>query len=122
MPEGHDDDAPSRQREARLFEIEETRCDDGTLRLTLSGELDLVGAELLGIRLKEIQRAATGTRLDLSGLEFIDLAGLRSLLEALEQARQGGWELTIDHRVSAPVSRLIELVRLGERLWASSSG
>jgi anti-anti-sigma factor len=78
------------------------RSEDGA-RIDLIGELDLAGAPLVD---EQLLRAATSRSgaitIDLSGLTFCDLAGLR----ALDHARTAGAVLT--GRVQDAVRRLLE--------------
>ncbi|HEY2656844.1 MAG TPA: STAS domain-containing protein [Solirubrobacteraceae bacterium] len=49
---------------------------DGTVTLTLLGDLDLTTAETLSTRLAELKTAGHPVRLDLSQLSFIDSTGI----------------------------------------------
>ena len=78
------------------------------MRLDLRGELDLAAAPML----REHVRGA-GTRrgnvvVDLSGVEFIDVAGLCALTALAKEAREQGWCLEL-HRPSLSVRRLARL-------------
>ena len=54
---------------------------EGSSRLLVAGDLDLLGAEALGDALQDVPE---GTRvvLDLSAIEFIDSSGIRALIIA----------------------------------------
>lgn len=84
--------------------------------LELYGELDLAAAPLLA---EEIERAETGERtqlvLDLTGLEFIDSAGLRVILAAQERAVECGREFAVTEG-TPQVQRLFEIAGVGEHL------
>ncbi len=72
---------PRLQRLANLGVLE--TCDDGNRTLVLSGEMDLASSWLVDLPLLKI--SADGTRsftLDLSGVTFIDSAGMRVVLAA----------------------------------------
>ena len=78
------------------------------MRLDLRGELDLAAAPML----REHVRGA-GTRrgnvvVDLSGVDFIDIAGLCALTALANEAREQGWRLEL-HRPSLSVRRLARL-------------
>jgi anti-anti-sigma factor len=92
-----------------------TRADmDGMTWLALEGELDLAGADEVGSRLthacEEVRHAVIDTR----GLRFVDLAGLRLLVELSERMHRRGAELSV---IAGPrVRRLADLTDLGDRL------
>jgi anti-sigma B factor antagonist len=91
------------------FEVDEHQ-EEGRLRLTLSGELDLAAVPVLEERLEQLRSDRGTVRLDLSKLEFMDSAGLHLLLRWTNDARENGWTLEIDRDVSQVVKRLFELV------------
>lgn len=67
---------------------------DGWCRLALEGELDLATAPCLHLELKRAeQRGALLLLVDLRGLSFMDLTGMRVLIAAQERARDIGVEL-----------------------------
>jgi anti-anti-sigma factor len=86
------------------------------LAVTVRGELDMESGPSLRDRLICMMRA-NGPRLalDLTGVTFIDCAGLTALLTAEKAARaQGGWLRLV--AVSRCVGRLIEITRLQDAL------
>jgi anti-sigma B factor antagonist len=100
-----------------LFEIRERHYVDGTLRLTLGGDLDLLVTETLSARLEELKAAGRPVILDLSQLRFIDSSGLQALLIALIDARSIGWPLEIASEVSRAVERAAQVVGIAQVLW-----
>jgi anti-anti-sigma factor len=99
------------------------RCDaDGAVRMTLTGELDLSATDGLRARLDEVQRAQRRVRLDLSELEFIDCSGIRTILDAMAEARREGQPFEVDPSVSPMVSRIVSLGAIGGDLWPAESG
>jgi anti-anti-sigma factor len=69
---------------------------DGVRTLVLSGELDIASCQAVEPAIAEL--AAHGAHkltVDLHELTFMDLAGLRVILEANEHARAGGYELEL---------------------------
>jgi anti-sigma B factor antagonist len=70
--------------------------DDGTICISLAGELDLAGARQLQERLEaaELKRPARLV-VDLGRLAFIDSTGLRLLLQANARAGERGCELVL---------------------------
>jgi anti-sigma B factor antagonist len=89
----------------------------GVVRLSLSGELDLVVAERLRSRLRQLARAHRTVILDLSDLQFIDSTGLHVLINNLDQATHDGWQLRIDPNLTSPVRRVVEIVGIDHILW-----
>jgi stage II sporulation protein AA (anti-sigma F factor antagonist) len=95
-------------KEGMAFRLE-VAVRQGIATIRLSGELDMSRTA----RLDEACAALFGepvstTRVDASGITFIDCAGLRSLLViAKEMERRGGTLVVV--QASAPVRRLLEL-------------
>jgi anti-anti-sigma factor len=103
------------------FEIRESPDEEGGVRLTLIGELDIAVADSVEERLRQLRQNNCPTRLDLSQLEFIDSSGVRAIVLGLKHARQAGLELEIDRRVSPTVERMIEIMGIGPQLWPEDS-
>jgi anti-anti-sigma factor len=83
--------------------------DDGTVRVSLRGELDLAGSQQMEDSMAEIDRQDPArVVVDLSGLAFIDSTGLRLLLQADARARERGYELVL-RPGTAPVQRVFEV-------------
>jgi anti-anti-sigma factor len=104
VPHAHDN------THAPWLDVRESRCEDGSLRMTLDGELDLASGGALQTRLRALQRAHETVILDLSELSFIDWAGMQVLVEAVEVAASGGTTLRISGDLPLPMRRLIELL------------
>ncbi len=96
------------------FSIEERRY-DGTVVLTLRGDLDLASADVVNARLDELRAAGTPALLDLDELDFMDSSGLRLVLDAAEASDKSGWEFSLTHGPDQ-VRRLFESTRVTERL------
>jgi anti-sigma B factor antagonist len=81
--------------------------------VTISGEIDIYsGPQLRDQLLDVIRRHGAGLALDLTGVTFIDCAGINVLLAARRRAQlEGGWLRVI--RASPRVQRVIALTRLG---------
>jgi anti-sigma B factor antagonist len=92
------------------FWIGEERAADGSTQLAVRGDLDLASAPRLEARLAELAGAGTTVRLDVSGLEFVDSSGVRVLVNAVREAREGSWRLLIAGEPAAQVKRIFELV------------
>jgi anti-anti-sigma factor len=99
------------------FEIRESVDADGTVRVALIGELDIAVADRVEERFRELRENGRRARVDLSELEFIDSSGVRAIVLGLRQARQGGYELEVDRRVSSTVERMIEIMGIAPQLW-----
>jgi anti-anti-sigma factor len=93
------------------FEIREREV-DGFMRLSLTGELDMMSSPVLDQRLTSLRAAKSPVRLDLSKLEFIDSTGLHLLVRTIGEARLKGWRLQIEPEVSQPVRSAFRLVHL----------
>src|SRR5690349_3494134 len=93
-----------------------TETDGTTVRLALTGELDIAGAGRVEQELERIEREPPATIvLDLRELEFMDSTGLRVIVAADGRAREQARRLVIV-RGSETVQRIIEMTRLHERL------
>ncbi|WP_197523355.1 STAS domain-containing protein [Actinokineospora pegani] len=83
--------------------------------VAVTGEVDLATAPQLEAKLADAVRVpgATGVRVNLAGVEFMDSAGLRVLVAARAAAEQKGLVLTL----AAPhdrVRRIIQITGLSE--------
>jgi len=85
------------------------RVRQGCVVVDVRGEVDLASARILGRHLLLVlTRHASATILDLSGLAFLDCAGLRVLLAASRQAAAHGGSLIL----AAPRPVVVKLLRL----------
>jgi anti-anti-sigma factor len=99
------------------FEIRESFDADGALRLALIGELDIAVADRVEERLRQHRDDGERLRVDLSQLDFIDSSGVRAIVLGLRQARQGGYGLEVDRKISPAVRRMIEIMGIEPQLW-----
>ena len=89
---------------------------DETVRLSLTGELDISSAPRLEDELVQVEAACPpAIMLDLRGLEFMDSTGLRTIVAADARAREQGRRLTIVRGPDA-VQRIFSVTKLDERL------
>jgi anti-anti-sigma factor len=90
------------------FAVEEDRAAGGIGTVRPAGELDIGTAPRLERALLEGRSAGDRVVLDLGRLEFIDSTGLRVIVQAVEEARRGRWELRLRHGPRA-VRRVFEI-------------
>ena len=86
--------------------------------VALRGELDLVTVSKVAEVVDELQPKADGVRhvvLDLRGLTFMDLPGLRELIRQNEYARSNRHNLAVV-RGTPLVQRVLELTGVAEQL------
>ena len=93
------------------FEIRESPS-GGSLRLSLTGELNLASAPKLEDRLARLRLRKSPVRLDLSKLEFIDSTGIHLLIKTVGEARIKGWPFQIEPDVRPQVMRVFRLAHL----------
>lgn len=99
----------------KLLELT-TETEGTTVRLALTGELDIAGVARVEQELERIEQAPPATIvLDLRALAFMDSTGLRVIIAADGRAREQARRLVIV-RGSDTVQRIIEMTRLDERL------
>ena len=97
------------------FAVEEGRDPGGVTTVRPAGELDIGTAPRLERALLEGRRAGDRVVLDLSGLQFIDSTGLRVIVQAVEAARRGRWELRLRQGPRA-VRRVFEIAGVVDAL------
>ncbi len=99
----------------RDFNIEAVRG-DGSLRLVVSGDLDLATAPLLAAALQEAEAGSAALIVvDLTGVPFVDSTGLRALVAGHQHSRQNGDRLRITGTSEQPL-KLFELAGVLDRL------
>jgi anti-anti-sigma factor len=113
---------PTRPSAAELYAAEQLAVEARTQRRTalvaLRGELDLVTVSKVAEVIEGLEPQADGVRhivLDLRGLTFIDLAGLRELLRQNEYARTNRHNLAMVRGTDA-IQRVLELTDVREQL------
>jgi anti-anti-sigma factor len=105
------------QQADNYFEIKQRQDPGGYLRLILLGELDLSSVPKFTTALRQLKLESEHVRVDLSELEFIDSTGISALVVGLRDARQDGWHLEVDPRLSSQVERVIGVSGVGPFLW-----
>jgi anti-sigma B factor antagonist len=113
---------PSRQSVAEQFTSEllaiEARTHRRTALVALRGELDLVSVAKVAEVFDTLETSPDGVRhivLDLRGLTFMDVPGLRELLKRSESARDNQHNLAVVRGTNA-IQRLLELTGVEEML------
>jgi anti-anti-sigma factor len=77
----------------------------------------------VSLRLRELRSERTRVRLDLSGLEYIDSTGVRTLVVAVRNGRwQGQQLLEVDPEVTPGVEKLLKALGLESFLWPRRNG
>lgn len=90
------------------FVVERRRDADGTVRLILDGELDVVSRDALRAALEREERAGTAVVVVLDQLDYIDSAGIAELLRASEHADRAGRRFAVTPG-SANVARVLQI-------------
>ncbi len=103
-------DAKGPRRNDSDFRLQET-SGRGWVRLAVTGELDVWTALTFRRRWRALQAANRPMRLDLSELDFIDSAGARAVLDAVEASREGRWRVEVEPGLSEQASRYFALLR-----------
>ena len=95
----------------------QTRRDNGSVVVTLSGELDQETAPKLRSKLATLIPAAGSSSvvLDLAELTFVDSTGLATFAGAYTRLREQGGDLSVA-RASGPVSKALEITGLADIL------
>jgi len=95
----------------------QTYSEPGSVRLALSGELDIASALMFDDELRRIEDEQDPPEvvLDLRSLKFMDSTGLRLILRAHARALKRGHRLAIVQGGEA-VKRIFKLTGVGERL------
>ena len=102
---------------------------DGWVRVRVEGELALNSSTTLERAVEAELMADSKVLLDLSGIEFIDSAGLRAMTALVRSAKATGRELRLSADLPAHARRLMEIVGLlpfvpigVDDPWVESSG
>jgi anti-anti-sigma factor len=99
-----------------ILELTTENGPNETVRVSLSGELDIASAPQLEDQLGQVEAAGPAAIvLDLRGLEFMDSTGLRTIVGADTRAREQGRRLAIVRGPEA-VQRIFTVTKLDERL------
>lgn len=97
-------------RRPRL-EIQESE-EPSRLRVSVTGEIDLATAPALEAHLERLRAEKRAVRLDLSAVEYVDSTGIRTLIDAVTQARSEGVSFEVEDAFTPGVKHLFEVVQL----------
>lgn len=103
---------------ARALPPFEVRCEETETRarLELRGELDMSSAPMLTRELDAVEsHHPKEIVLDLAELSFMDVTGLRTILDAARRARRAGSALVIANPLPH-ITRLLELTAIDQTL------
>lgn len=108
-------------RESMFFDAALSSAPDCTF-ITLRGELDLASAPILAeVVDRSLPHADGMVVFDLASLDFVDLAGTRSLVHAVTRARSTG-RMAIALCPSRPVERVLRLLDVADELGLGGDG
>lgn len=89
----------------------ETREHDGTVVVTLAGEIDLQHSPAVRRQLMDLMFDQRDVLVEMAAVSYIDSSGIASLVEAYQTARKNGTRFVLV-AVSAPALRVLQLARL----------
>ncbi len=84
----------------------------GWVRVRVEGELALTSSSLLELAVERELEASSDILLDLSGIAFIDSAGLRAMTALVRLAKANGRRFRLSSDLPAHARRLMEIVGL----------
>lgn len=102
-------------RTGTVFSSFRLRDPDGSVRLVLIGELDLMTARRARAAIRRAQNETRALTCDLGDVWFVDVAGLRVLLDATTHANLTGGAVTFAH-CPPIVPRMLRLLELDDVL------
>lgn len=97
------------------FDIRVERA-NGAPRLFATGELDMLTGPLLASGLTELRSGGSTITVDLAGLTFLDMAGIRVLWKAVEGSVDSGGSMSIVNS-NDQIRRLFYLTGTEHLLW-----
>src|SRR5262249_48820638 len=117
---GAREERPVRQRESTMrIDIV---VDEGVTVLHITGEVDIATAEQLQTAGEQALTSYAGTlRIDLSGVTFLDSAGIGALIAIRNKAGQTQHTLILDHP-SERITRLLALTGLSDVFHLKPAG
>lgn len=94
-----------------MIDLDPVLVTDDAVIYKISGDLDVASAPAaaVGMAMVEMQRPRT-LILDLSGVDLVDSAGLRVIIDAATRARNAGFDLKVVAHESSRIRQLLHLV------------
>lgn len=89
----------------------ETQDRNGTMVVSLAGEIDLQHSPSLRKQLMELMFDRRDVLVEMAGVAYIDSSGIASLVEAYQMARKNATRFVLV-AVSQPALRVLQLARL----------
>lgn len=97
----------------RGLEITEAQLDGTWMSLTVVGEVDLATVDELSSAIKKVQKAGgVSLVVDLTGTDFMDSTGLKTLVIASREFGEADREFAVAIK-PGPIERLVELSGVG---------
>ena len=94
----------------------DTSASDGGVRVTVCGELDLATCALFEAFVLQLKEQQPVVCLDLSGLDFMDVAGLHGLERIVRDVEKQG-RVEVDAHVQPQVQQILVLTNTKQLLW-----
>jgi anti-sigma B factor antagonist len=112
-PSGARDPSPADDLHSSApFALRLEPMDRGWVRVRVEGELALTSSSLLELAVERELEANRDVLLDLSGIAFIDSAGLRAMTALVRSAKSNGRRLRLSSDLPPHARRLMEIVGL----------
>ena len=115
-------EAPMKQLDDTISSVNARHSDDPLVAMTvtatvvLDGELDCSTEREVRRRIARLAESSDVIGIDTRHVDFIDAAGVRTLLLAKHDALQNGAMVTVDVARPGPVARLFEITGLSDYL------
>jgi len=101
----------------------EVQADDGQVRVELAGDIDMTNADSVGERLTSaVSNRTVCLELDLTGVTYIDSAGLRTLSVLAGKLQRLQIELRVLAPIDSPARYVIDLSGMTEFLGVDQAG
>jgi anti-sigma B factor antagonist len=109
--------ASSRGADGDEFAVRHAERPDGSVLVSVTGDVDLHTAPQLQAELDRLAWAGRATTLDLSEVDFIDSVGLKLLLGAAKpHPVHDGWTFLLSRKLHDEVARRLELTGVRDLL------
>lgn len=104
-----------------IYRLKLDKNPDGVTVARVEGEIDMASAPAVG---SEVARSIDEgpVVLDMQGVEFVDSAGIRMMVEMARRAEDRGWKLPLVAPRGCIVHRMVELTGIGQLFVMSPNG